>query len=160
MLIWKLEANKRGLGFVRRFFGFVRMAAQISQLFLTVAIFLGVAGNLVAVQASRISTHLHMAYGEPGQVPGDFYVCPNPFFSFCSRNYMNARTARVLLLILIPGHLLFLYAISLLQGGHTTLTLKFIAVFIFVALIQVASLLYIAEVLTHLVWKRGIGMWY
>ncbi|XP_055353743.1 solute carrier family 41 member 1-like isoform X2 [Paramacrobiotus metropolitanus] len=116
----------------------------------------GVAGNLVAVQASRISTHLHCAYGEPGQIPGDFKVCPNPCFSFCSRNYMNARTARVLLLMLIPGHLLFLCLISWLQAGHTSLTPKFITVFILAALIQVSALLYIAEALTHLVWKRGI----
>ena len=117
----------------------------------------GVAGNLVAVQASRISTHLHVAYGEPGNVPADFSVCPNPFVSFCSRNYMNARTARVLLLILIPGHLIFIYTIAFLKGGHTTVTLKFVFVFILVAFIQVAALLYIAEFLTHLVWKRGIG---
>ncbi|EMP30828.1 Nuclear ubiquitous casein and cyclin-dependent kinases substrate [Chelonia mydas] len=95
----------------------------------------GVGGNLVAVQASRISTYLHMS-GMPGEssemAPRK---CPTPCNTFFSSD-VNSRSARVLFLLVVPGHLVFLYTISSMQGGHTTLTLIFIVFYMTAALLQ------------------------
>lgn len=172
----------------------------------------GVGGNLVAVQASRISTYLHMnglPMGDPNPTPRK---CPTPctsFFGSCkltgghgtfhsfSRGFLhrflhnslswefdrgpppdpdpvpvpepdgvsvpgcvlkenslclyltglkwdppslpavNSRSARVLFLLVAPGHLVFLYTINSLRGGHTTLTPIFITFYLVAALLQV-----------------------
>ncbi|ELW47740.1 Solute carrier family 41 member 1 [Tupaia chinensis] len=115
----------------------------------------GVGGNLVAVQASRISTFLHMN-GMPGenseQAPRR---CPSPCATFFSPD-VNSRSARVLFLLVVPGHLVFLYTISCMQGGHTTLTLIFIIFYMTAALLQVLILLYIADWMVHWMWGRGL----
>lgn len=49
----------------------------------------------------------------------------------------HARTARVLLTMVIPGHLIFGYTISYLQAGHTSFTLIFLIVYLTAALVQV-----------------------
>lgn len=64
----------------------------------------GVGGNLVAVQASRLSTWLHKR-GRPGELPprntsggsaGKF--CVSPVSTFCTGG-VHSKTARVLLLL-------------------------------------------------------------
>uniref|UniRef100_A0ABK0LGX5 Solute carrier family 41 member n=1 Tax=Rattus norvegicus TaxID=10116 RepID=A0ABK0LGX5_RAT len=95
----------------------------------------GVGGNLVAVQASRISTFLHMN-GMPGENSEPTpRRCPSPCTTFFSPD-VNSRSARVLFLLVVPGHLVFLYTISCMQGGHTTLTLIFIIFYMTAALLQ------------------------
>lgn len=115
----------------------------------------GVGGNLVAVQASRISTFLHMN-GMPRenseQAPRR---CPSPCTTFFSPD-VNSRSARVLFLLVVPGHLVFLYTISCMQAGHTTLTLIFIVFYMTAALLQVLILLYIADWMVHWMWGRGL----
>ncbi|XP_041439812.1 solute carrier family 41 member 1 isoform X2 [Xenopus laevis] len=115
----------------------------------------GVGGNLVAVQASRISTYLHMM-GPPGEetelIPRKF---PSPCRTFFSSD-VNSRSARVLFLFVIPGHLIFLYTISSMQGGHTTLTPIFMVFYMTAALLQVLVLLYIADWMVHWMWGRGM----
>ncbi|XP_032502888.1 solute carrier family 41 member 1 isoform X2 [Phocoena sinus] len=115
----------------------------------------GVGGNLVAVQASRISTFLHMN-GMPGENSGQApRRCPSPCTTFFSPD-VNSRSARVLFLLVVPGHLVFLYTISCMQGGHTTLTLIFIVFYMTAALLQVLILLYIADWMVHWMWGRGL----
>ncbi|XP_046707286.1 solute carrier family 41 member 1-like isoform X6 [Silurus meridionalis] len=115
----------------------------------------GVGGNLVGIQASRISTYLHCI-----SVPGVTFQhiktrCPHPRRTFCS-SAVNSRSARVLLLLVVPGHLLFLYTVQLLQGGHTAMTPAFICCYLCAALLQVIILLYVADVLVWLVWRHGL----
>lgn len=50
---------------------------------------------------------------------------------------VHARTTRVLLFMVIPGNLIFLYTIRVLQAGHTTLTLMFTSGYLLAGLIQV-----------------------
>ncbi|XP_053562580.1 solute carrier family 41 member 1 [Bombina bombina] len=115
----------------------------------------GVGGNLVAVQASRISTYLHML-GSPGELVGiPHRKCPNPCRTFFSSD-VNSRSTRVLFLLVVPGHLVFLYTISAMQGGHTTLTIIFIVFYMTTALLQVLVLLYIADWMVHWMWGRGM----
>ncbi|KAM9320199.1 solute carrier family 41 member 1 [Gastrophryne carolinensis] len=115
----------------------------------------GVGGNLVAVQASRISTYLHMM-GRPGENTGLLpRKCPSPCRTFFSSD-VNSRSARVLFLLVIPGHLIFLYTINAMQGGHTTMTLIFMVFYMMAALLQVLVLLYIADWMVYWMWNRGM----
>lgn len=49
----------------------------------------------------------------------------------------NNRTARVLLLLAIPGHAVFLFIIYLMQGANTGPTPTFITLYLVAALTQV-----------------------
>ncbi|KAI4881799.1 hypothetical protein NFI96_018252 [Prochilodus magdalenae] len=94
----------------------------------------GIGGNLVAIQSSRISTHLHF-HSSPGEVPDEAKGCYYPCRTFCGSG-ANHRSAQVLLLLVIPGHVIFLYTIHLMKSGHTTLTPIFMAVYLAAALLQ------------------------
>lgn len=64
----------------------------------------GVGGNLVAVQASRITTSLHMSGSKPGRLPsGALKGCPNPGGAFCgtskSSNIREVTTDRYVILL-------------------------------------------------------------
>lgn len=50
---------------------------------------------------------------------------------------VNSRSARVLLMLVIPGHMVFLYAISLLQGEEAPISEAFIVCFLLAAMLQV-----------------------
>ncbi|CAG2159283.1 unnamed protein product [Oppiella nova] len=115
----------------------------------------GVGGNLVAVQASRISTYLHKT-SKLGVLPKpNSKVCFNPCAAFFSKT-IHARTARVLLLMVIPGHLIFTYGIRFLKAGHTSVTLNFLVIYLLAALIQVILLLYFAHTMVLWMWKKCI----
>ncbi|XP_027139177.1 solute carrier family 41 member 1 isoform X3 [Larimichthys crocea] len=115
----------------------------------------GVAGNLVAIQASRMSTYLHY-WGVPGALPFEMSGnCPGPCTTFCSSD-VNSKSARVLVILVVPGHLLFLYTIHLLQGGHTAMTPIFIICYLSAALLQVLILLYVASLMVQWLWQRGL----
>uniref|UniRef100_A0A674NH83 Solute carrier family 41 member n=1 Tax=Takifugu rubripes TaxID=31033 RepID=A0A674NH83_TAKRU len=140
----------------------------------------GVGGNLVAVQASRISTYLHINGVPMGDPNPTSRKCPTPCTSFFvspdsgafratlllnvfviqaalfSPPALNARSARVLFLLVAPGHLIFLYTINSLRGGHTTLTPVFISFYLAAALLQVMILLYMADWMVHWMWGRGM----
>ncbi|CAB1345884.1 unnamed protein product [Coregonus sp. 'balchen'] len=97
----------------------------------------GIGGNLVAIQSSRISTHLHF-HSAPGEVPEEAKGCYYPCRTFCGTG-ANHRSAQVLLLLVLPGHLIFLYTIHLMKSGHTTLTPIFMTVYLAAALLQVSG---------------------
>ncbi|XP_020285388.1 solute carrier family 41 member 1-like [Pseudomyrmex gracilis] len=113
----------------------------------------GVGGNLVAVQASRISTSLHKNCHTG--VQNNLNVCISPFHAFFAKGG-HARTARVLLMMVIPGHLIFSYTISYLQAGHTSFTPIFITIYLIAAMLQVILLLYIAQMMVVWMWTRGM----
>ncbi|KAF3855768.1 hypothetical protein F7725_016491 [Dissostichus mawsoni] len=73
----------------------------------------------------KMSTYLH-CWTVPGSVPVTMSGnCPGPFATLCSSD-VNSKSARVLVLFVVPGHLLFLFTIHLLQGGHIAMTTTFI----------------------------------
>ncbi|XP_015284853.1 PREDICTED: solute carrier family 41 member 3 isoform X2 [Gekko japonicus] len=115
----------------------------------------GVGGNLVAIQASRISTFLHF-WSMPGVLPYKMRQhWPNPCTTFFTSG-VNSKSARVLILLVIPGHLVFLYTIHVLQGGHISLTLSFVSFYLVAALLQVGILLYMADLIVRLMWRKGL----
>ncbi|NXU74218.1 S41A3 protein, partial [Oreotrochilus melanogaster] len=115
----------------------------------------GVGGNLVAIQASRISTFLHF-WSMPGVLPYKMRQnWPNPCTTFFSSE-VNSKSARVLFLLVVPGHLVFLYTIHLLQGGHTSLSFTFVMFYLTAALLQVGILLYVADLVVRLMWRKAL----
>ena len=123
----------------------------------------GVAGNLVGIQASRISTELHRTTSL-GTLPASLSSCNllNPLYSFsptsCSTSPMmksNATAALVLLFLVVPGHLVFNLAIGLSQG-FTALSSVFLFLYLSAALLQVGLLLHLANVMVHNMWARAV----
>ncbi|XP_012266035.2 solute carrier family 41 member 1-like isoform X2 [Athalia rosae] len=119
----------------------------------------GVGGNLVAVQASRISTALHKQ-AELGTLlipPGHTHpiIFITPIANFFGKG-LHARTTRVLMAMVIPGHIIFIYMINYMKDGNASLTPLFVFVYLCAAMLQVAALLYIAFIMIHWMWKRKI----
>ncbi|XP_005005308.1 solute carrier family 41 member 3 isoform X2 [Cavia porcellus] len=115
----------------------------------------GVGGNLVAIQTSRISTYLHI-WSTPGILPLQMKkFWPNPCSIFCTSE-INSKSARVLLFLVIPGHLIFFYIIYLVEGQSVTNSKTFMVLYLLAGLIQVTILLYLAEVLVRLTWYQAL----
>ncbi|PNF18092.1 Solute carrier family 41 member 1 [Cryptotermes secundus] len=114
----------------------------------------GVGGNLVSVQASRLSTELHKD-NELGTLPPTARICISPLDAFFSKQ-QYAMTARVLMLVVVPGHLIFVYAIRYFKEGNASPTKIFIFFYLTAALVQVAILLYVAYVITYYFWSRKV----
>ncbi|XP_015782099.1 solute carrier family 41 member 1 [Tetranychus urticae] len=128
--------------------------------FKTIALFQpiinGVGANLVAVQASRISTYFHRR-SCLGEFPttedgGKMKICTPPHRAFFGSD-PNAKTARLLLLMVVPGHIIYIVALKLILPRLIWITGMFLLAFMVVALVQVALLLYIAHVSVPLLWK-------
>lgn len=120
----------------------------------------GVGGNLVAVQASRLSTSLHKT-GKPGSVPTNFKLSTGPFeIFFARRSDVNLITARILLLISIPAHLLYFFVIRSIESDESSssqpVTFIFLGLYMLLAITQVAILLYLAQNLVTILWKCSI----
>ncbi|XP_051839014.1 solute carrier family 41 member 3 isoform X6 [Antechinus flavipes] len=114
----------------------------------------GVGGNLVSIQASRISTYLHF-WSSPGVLPHNMRsFFPNPCHIFCSSD-INSVSSRVLLFLVIPGHLTFLYIIYLIEGENIKMHSLFVVFYLVAALSQVLILLYLAEMLVRVVWRQS-----
>ncbi|XP_057561966.1 solute carrier family 41 member 3 isoform X2 [Hippopotamus amphibius kiboko] len=115
----------------------------------------GVGGNLVAIQTSRVSTRLHLQ-STPGVLPLWMKKCwPNPRATFCSSE-TNSASARVLLLLVVPGHLLFFSIIYLVEGQSVPNDRTFVLLYLLAALLQVTILLYLAEVTARLTWHQAL----
>lgn len=116
----------------------------------------GAGGNLVAVQASRIGTHLHKQ-SELGHLveDEDSYRSCLPCSVFCS-NSTHAKTARVLMLLVVPGHLAFFGLIHLVAPDESSAKLTFFGLYLLATLVQEWILLYACLHIVHLQWSRGI----
>ncbi|XP_059165541.1 solute carrier family 41 member 1-like isoform X2 [Physella acuta] len=115
----------------------------------------GVGGNLAAVHASRISTSLHQT-GRPGERLKDSKLrgCLNIFKVYFG-SAVHSRAARVLTLLVVPGHLIFSLTIFYLRAGHTSSSLLFQCFYLTAALMQVVLLIYIATWLVPVIWVLG-----
>ena len=94
-------------------------------------------GNLVAVFSSRISTYLHLNHAR-GELPSEFGTgCVQPCFLFCGNQNPQKRAANVMILLVIPGQLIFLGAIALLEAGHVQITTTFTILYLVSSILQV-----------------------
>ncbi|CRK91288.1 CLUMA_CG004966, isoform A [Clunio marinus] len=112
----------------------------------------GIGGNLVSVQASKISTMLYQS-SLPGIIPPFTKIVEYPWRTlFYGTPYAN--TARILILMSIPGQVLFIYVADFIHHlGNVTIGAPFVFSYLTASLIQVLTLLYIAHVLVHGLWR-------
>ncbi|GMR50574.1 hypothetical protein PMAYCL1PPCAC_20769, partial [Pristionchus mayeri] len=117
----------------------------------------GVGGNLVAVQASRVSTAYHQM-GRLGELPNGWRVrrFASVTRAFFSKDW-DSHSARVLLFLVVPGHLFFNLLIRFFQ--FTTVVpptgVVFTCVYLIAALVQVIVLLYLCQWLVAFTWSLG-----
>ena len=45
-----------------------------------------------------------------------------------------------MLFMVIPGHIVFLFVITMLKGGHTVLTPSFVSIYLLASFVQVSSI--------------------
>lgn len=97
----------------------------------------GIGGNLVSVQASKISTALHQS-SPPGVIPDGQKIFETPVRALVTGT-PYARSARVLILISIPGQVIFIFVADLIHVSASTIGAPFVFTFIAVSLIQVSA---------------------
>ncbi|VDN01017.1 unnamed protein product [Thelazia callipaeda] len=116
----------------------------------------GVGGNLAAIQASRLATFYHQnnflgCLGENKLC--DYFSFRRAFFS---RN-KDARSARVLLFLVVPCHIFFNWVIHTYHEGNSPPSdLLFTSVYITAAFLQVLLLLYVCQLLTAILWSLQV----
>jgi len=128
----------------------------------------GSGGDLVGIQASRMTTYLNKATNSLlGTLPDDDNkTCQLPCGSLCgdiricskcgsgSSNQPHAMPGRVLLALLFPGHVLFIFIIFTVKITSIP-SFLFVFFYLIAALIQVSFLLYICHVMVYWMWSRG-----
>merc|ERR1711936_1328034 len=120
----------------------------------------GSGGDLVGIQASRMTTYLHKATKSLlGTFPeGEDKIMQLPCTALCgdlpcckcgsgkeTTRTPHAMPGRVLLSLLFPGHKIFVLPSPL-----------FLIFYLVAAVIQVAVLLYMCQILVYWMWKRGV----
>ncbi|XP_037518572.1 solute carrier family 41 member 1 isoform X5 [Rhipicephalus sanguineus] len=110
-----------------------------------------VGGNLAAIYCCRLSTFLSRRVETGVLPPEDASRCANPLVLFAGSSEVG-RVARILLLVVIPGQLIFLTATDLLRYGSFNVTPLFGFLYVLVALVQVAILLFLSRSLVYWLW--------
>ncbi|XP_075752601.1 solute carrier family 41 member 3 isoform X8 [Rhipicephalus microplus] len=110
-----------------------------------------VGGNLAAIYCCRLSTFLSRRVEMGVLPPEDATRCANPLVLFAGSSEVG-RVARILLLVVIPGQLIFLTATDLLRYGSFNVTPLFGFLYVLVALVQVAILLLLSRSLVYWLW--------
>lgn len=95
----------------------------------------GIGGNLVSVQASKISTMLHQS-SLPGIIPphGKIFELPWRALIFGTP---YAKSARILILMSIPGQVAFVFAADYIHMTRSTIGAPFVLSYLTVSFIQV-----------------------
>ncbi|XP_061497609.1 solute carrier family 41 member 1 [Anopheles gambiae] len=114
----------------------------------------GIGGNLVSVQASKISTMLHQS-SIIGIIPPHAKIFELPWRALF-HGVPYARTARILIAMSIPGQVLFIFVADYIHMSRSTIGAPFVLSYLFVSTLQIMLLLYIAHIIIHLMWKWKI----
>ncbi|XP_002134041.2 solute carrier family 41 member 1 isoform X3 [Drosophila pseudoobscura] len=114
----------------------------------------GIGGNLVSVQASKISTMLHQS-SIIGIIPPHTKIWEWPWKALF-KGVPYAKTARILIAMSIPGNILFIFTADYLNMHASTVSWVFVVSYLLASFIQVTLLLYIAHIIVHAMWKWKI----
>ncbi|XP_037815258.1 solute carrier family 41 member 1 isoform X1 [Lucilia sericata] len=114
----------------------------------------GIGGNLVSVQASKISTMLHQS-SIIGIIPPHTKIFEWPWKALF-KGVPYAKTARLLIGLSIPGNILFIFVADYIHMSQSTITWAFALSYLIASLIQLMLLLYIAHIIVHAMWKWKI----
>lgn len=114
----------------------------------------GIGGNLVAVQASKISTMLYQS-SVPGILPafGKIFELPWRVLFYGTPYSMNSL---VLILISIPGQVIFIFVADFLHQSTVTIGAPFVFSYMTASLLQIFLLFYIGHVMIHAMWRFKI----
>uniref|UniRef100_A0A915AEQ7 SLC41A/MgtE integral membrane domain-containing protein n=1 Tax=Parascaris univalens TaxID=6257 RepID=A0A915AEQ7_PARUN len=115
----------------------------------------GLGGNRVSVQSSRQCTSLHICGYPLGTLPDHTSVSTylNPFRVFCAPG-LDSKVAIVILFGAAPFNMFFVILIFLTaKNAHFTWT--FVGAYILFAFVQLAILLYLCQVIVHILWEIG-----
>ncbi|XP_017891664.1 solute carrier family 41 member 1-like isoform X1 [Ceratina calcarata] len=114
----------------------------------------GIGGNLVSVQASRISTTLHQT-SIMGILPphSKMFIAP---WKALFKGSPYAKTARILICMAIFGELIFIFVADYIKNEMSTLNPYFVTCYILMAVLQVMLLLYVAHIIIHAMWRFKI----
>lgn len=107
----------------------------------------GIGGNLVSVQASRISTLLHKT-SVLGILPANSIICESPWRAIL-KGVPYAKMARILIMISMFGQTIFIFVADFIQSSTVTLDIFFVLIYLVVSTLQLIILLYIAHVIIH-----------
>ncbi|KPJ00634.1 Solute carrier family 41 member 1 [Papilio xuthus] len=112
----------------------------------------GIGGNLVCVQSSRLTTHLHQT-AILGILPEDTRIVEWPwktlFFGTAA-----AKVARMLLVLALCGQVVFMIVADFIYQGVVSIQFAFGLTYLLCSMLQVMVLLYMAYMLIHFMWKR------
>lgn len=114
----------------------------------------GVGGNLACILASRLSTDCHRL----GDTLTSGQFCVNPIKGFFGSSG-NARTARILLLVVLPSQTIFMliiHYVASLFGNENELTIGFAIAYLAASFLQVLLLLCITFWSIPTLWKFRI----
>lgn len=114
----------------------------------------GIGGNLVSVQASKISTMLHQS-SIIGIIPPHAKIFEWPWRAIL-KGVPYARSARILLMLSVPGQICFIFAADYIHMSESTITITFILAYLCASIVQVSLLLYLAHIIIHAMWKWKI----
>ncbi|KAI4495950.1 hypothetical protein M0802_008165 [Mischocyttarus mexicanus] len=114
----------------------------------------GIGGNLVSVQASRISTMLHQT-SILGILPphAKLWVAP---WTALFKGAPYAKTARLLIAMAICGQLVFVFLADYIKCQRSTVDAYFVVSYVVVSVLQVMLLLYVAHIIIHAMWRHKI----
>ncbi|CAG9832503.1 unnamed protein product [Diabrotica balteata] len=74
-----------------------------------------------------------------------------------SIHVLPAKSARLLLLLSVPGHIVFVYLADLINSkGISNINPYFLATYVTVAILQIVLLLYLCHLLVHTMWRLRI----
>ncbi|PAV72933.1 hypothetical protein WR25_09788 [Diploscapter pachys] len=120
----------------------------------------GVGGNLAAVQASRMSTALHKETNDQmGILPNDRTVS---YYTSLRRAFFSSepdsRSARVLIFLVVPGHIFFNWLIRVLHFGNVVPPSGplFTSLYLIAAVLQVVIILFVCQYIVSLMWQWHI----
>lgn len=115
----------------------------------------GVNGNLAAIHASRLST-MFAQRSELGRHPEhDSRYCVDPLTGLCRRN-RQARVSQLLLLLSIPGHVLFVLLVFVISDANSRLTVGLMLSYLVASVVLLTLLLYLARCGAYWMWRRKI----
>ncbi|XP_031846336.2 solute carrier family 41 member 1 [Nomia melanderi] len=114
----------------------------------------GIGGNLVSVQASRISTTLHQT-SIMGILPPRSKMWVSPWTALF-RGSPYAKTARILICMAVVGELIFIFIADYIKHKASSLHVYFVVSYLTVAVLQVMLLLYVAHIIIHAMWRHKI----
>ncbi|VDM44168.1 unnamed protein product [Toxocara canis] len=116
----------------------------------------GLGGNRVGVQSSRQCTSLHICGYPLGTLPDHTTVWTylNPLRVFCSTG-LDSKVAIVILFGAAPFNVFFVILIFL-TAKNVHFTWTFVGCYVLFAFVQLAILLYLCQVIVHVLWQFGI----